>query len=863
MKDFGFRPAPLWFINDRLDRKEIDRQLKLMKQSGVSGFFIHPRAGNTCQPYGSRAWFEEISYLITEAEKLSLDVWLFDEDPFPSGIAGGRVIFDEPGYIAQALCVEKIDPDSDGLVSKVLGEGKVLSAYAVETDNAGNIIRQTDVSEDLGVVRSEWYKFRHKSSYYCDMIGKIRYDHWRAEMFFPKIKIHSRVTSPHTSVYVAYTIPYRNEDKYIFRPDNLNGDCVKSFLRLTHERYRERFGEKFGKGIRGIFTDEPAAGGITPFTEALPARFEKEYGYSLKDRYMHLFFDFGEQSQTVRCDYLKLVETMFGEAFFSQIQKWCRKNNLLFTGHILAEEDPVDQAMTGGNVYQNLWHLDIPGFDIVGNLLGNQDHIALAFGAKLAASVAHQKGSATTAGECLACNPFNFDLRAARRITDWLQCMDVNFMVPHGFYYAYGGDRKFDAGKSFFFQDTEFSAFSTYAGELGASGKLLAEYRSAAKVCLLNPTYGFYARMPANRQDAVALREKLFAAVRKLFGAHIEFDVTDCTMLQSAKVKDGKVRIGKKIYDTILCIPDSSAPMVAFYEEQRARGVPLTEVTEDFTILQQYMLPIRAEFGNEKDIFALQKQKGKDFLYFFFNNSPNAVSFDASFPKGVRYVFDPGKEQYLLLSPDTKLRLRGYASAIVVLSKDIKDCGTYHADETVSAGQKNLYEYETHPQWEYLPPVAVERVLTDYNLLVENERIHRELYNIKYERLRYLIGTDEQHLKKERAGFDFAETLLTIYPVRAVYSCDFEGKGLENAALLFEEETLIGRCEIFLNGKKTREPVSRRVYDLTNLIVDISDAVVAGMNSLEIVFPEAGEFDGINSAIYLVDLKKSGIQAKG
>ena len=58
MQQVDFRPAPFYFINDRLDREEIKIQLKLMKESGVSGFFIHPRSGNTEQPYGSRAWFE-------------------------------------------------------------------------------------------------------------------------------------------------------------------------------------------------------------------------------------------------------------------------------------------------------------------------------------------------------------------------------------------------------------------------------------------------------------------------------------------------------------------------------------------------------------------------------------------------------------------------------------------------------------------------------------------------------------------------------------------------------------------------------------------------------------------------------------
>lgn len=852
MQQVDFRPAPFYFINDRLDREEIKIQLKLMKESGVSGFFIHPRAGNTEQPYGSRAWFEEIAFLVEEAERLSLDVWLYDEDPFPSGIAGGRVILDNPDYIAQALCVEKLEPDGNGLVSKVLGEVKILSAYAVQTDGKGEIVKKTDVSGDVGVVRSEWYKFKHKSSYYCDVIGKIRYDHWRAEMFFPKIKIYSRVTAPNTCVYVAYTKPHRNGDKFVFRPDNLNPACVKSFLAFTHERYREKFGEKFGRSIRGVFTDEPAAGGITPFTDALPARFEKEYGYSLSDSYMHLCYDFGAQSQKVRCDYLKLVEKLFSESFFKQIHRWCRQNKLSFTGHILAEEDPVDQALVGGNVYQGLWHTDIPGFDVVGNLLGNRDHIALAFGAKLAASVAHQRGINAVAGECLACNPFNFDLRAARRITDWLFCMDVNFMIPHGFFYAYGGDRKFDAGKSFFFQDPHFSEFPAYAREIGNAGKLLSRFRSAARVCLLNPTYGFYANMPADRPGAVALRDKLFTAVKRLFEEHIEFDVTDCTALSAAKVEKGRVKIGRKTYDTVVCVSDSSAPMLAFYDSLRARGVPLTEA-ENISELQGYALPVSAEFGSAKDLFVLQKEKGGEKLFYVFNNCAESVSFRADFGKNL-CLFDPSGGEYFAVEEGAKIRLRGFGSAILLAAKSPKKYPAYRTDESVRAGEKTVYEYETDPQWEYLPPVPVQRVLTEYDAVLEREGFRRELRNVKYERLRYLLGTDERGMKKERAGFDFAELPPAIYPLRATFTCQFDGTGLKKPALLLEEEGLLGDYQIFINGKAAGTPVPKRVYDLTNLVLDVSALVADGQNELKIVFSEAGEFEGINSAIYVTDL---------
>ncbi len=88
----------------------------------------------------------------------------------------------------------------------------------------------------------------------------------------------------------------------------------------------------------------------------------------------------------------------------------------------------------------------------------------------------------------------------------------------------------------------------------------------------------------------------------------------------------------------------------------------------------------------------------------------------------------------------------------------------------------------------------------------------------------------------------------------ATFTCQFDGTGLKKPALLLEEEGLLGKYQIFINGKAAGTPVPKRVYDLTNLVLDVSALVADGQNELKIVFSEAGEFEGINSAIYVTDL---------
>ena len=65
--DKSYAPTPFWFLNHRLEANELRRQLELMKKCGVSGFFIHPRAG-LLTPYGSKEWFKMVSLIVEEAD---------------------------------------------------------------------------------------------------------------------------------------------------------------------------------------------------------------------------------------------------------------------------------------------------------------------------------------------------------------------------------------------------------------------------------------------------------------------------------------------------------------------------------------------------------------------------------------------------------------------------------------------------------------------------------------------------------------------------------------------------------------------------------------------------------------------------
>jgi hypothetical protein len=84
----SFRGAPFWSWNDHLRVEELVRQVIDMKAHGMGGFFMHSREGLET-PYMGADWLECIRETVKTAAETGMNAWLYDEDRWPSGYAGG------------------------------------------------------------------------------------------------------------------------------------------------------------------------------------------------------------------------------------------------------------------------------------------------------------------------------------------------------------------------------------------------------------------------------------------------------------------------------------------------------------------------------------------------------------------------------------------------------------------------------------------------------------------------------------------------------------------------------------------------------------------------------------------------------
>lgn len=83
-------PRVFWAWNSTIKYEEAIAQLKDFKNKGISGVFVHARAGLDIE-YMGESWFEIFGKCVEYCEKIGLEIWIYDEYGWPSGFAGGKV----------------------------------------------------------------------------------------------------------------------------------------------------------------------------------------------------------------------------------------------------------------------------------------------------------------------------------------------------------------------------------------------------------------------------------------------------------------------------------------------------------------------------------------------------------------------------------------------------------------------------------------------------------------------------------------------------------------------------------------------------------------------------------------------------
>lgn len=473
---------------------------------------------------------------VRQALDLGMTVWLYDEEGYPSGAAGGLTLEGHPEWEAQGVVCVAAETNGEA-VKLDLPAGQVVAARACPlVTQTASLQRSADILSAVSGQQLTW----------TPPAGK-----WRVFAFVAK-RLYE---GTHAEANLHAKRPY---------PNLLLPEPTARFIQLTHQEYARRF-PQFLSAFEAIFTDEPSLMSVflrpqphpaIPWSPTLPAQFKKEYGYDLLPTLPALFAD-TDNSPKIRCDFWRLIGKLVSENYFKQIQGWCRQHGIASTGHLLAEENLRDHAGFYGNFYTCARHLDYPGIDCLTSKPATVPwHIA-----KLIGSIACVHGRTKTMSETSDFAQIyrpSGDQRPIEQVTEAEVRGTCNRLYVGGIntitsYYSWRG-----------LSSEQQQRLNEYIGRLGV---MLTGGQHVCDIAVFYPVESVWAHyVPATRgatndPQAVAIERAYRAVSDHLFQNRRDFDYVDSDALRQAQVRGGRLHIAQERYRVLILPHADTVPL--------------------------------------------------------------------------------------------------------------------------------------------------------------------------------------------------------------------------------------------------------------------------------------------------------------
>jgi len=509
-----------WFLNDDCQAGKLRRQIRAFAEANVGAVVLHPRSG-LLVPYGGRDWFELVRWLVDECVRAGVVPWLYDEDPYPSGSAGGWIAAERPDLVARGI--ERFEaPQGRAGEPFVFPAGKLVWAGLVPS--AGSKQSPVDLTDAVGVVRRHWEVSPWDSRWYYP--AAPRYDCPRSDAYYPEFALR-RPHIPNGWKLVAFVArPVGRDSIWGSIADSLNPEATRIYISRTHEQYARWLGSRLGRDVPAIFTDEPKYHASVPWTEGLFENFADRYGYDLRPRLEHLFSPSRvPHAMLTRLHFREWCGRRFVEAWLKPVSDWCREHDLALVGHISPEDDPVQQAACVGNLLPLHRYFDLVGLDLIVPAVGDRRHAILNVGVTSAASAAQQMKKAGVLSETLGCSGLNPRMADVARILAWQVVSGVSTIVVHGAFASTLGLRKFDAPPDFGPDSPRWKGICEIGRDLEPFMAIARNVRQVAPVAILWPIRSFCADSTGWLAEDTGLRKDfndlLLACLESQTGVHI------------------------------------------------------------------------------------------------------------------------------------------------------------------------------------------------------------------------------------------------------------------------------------------------------------------------------------------------------
>ena len=516
-----YRAAPFWSWNCELKKETLEKQIEIMHEMGFGGYYMHTRIG-MATPYLSDEFMDLVGACIEKGKEVGMNSYLYDEDRWPSGTAGGFTVKASEEN-RQKILRFTYSPYNDGTLvtpsdiakAKEVTDEKfvLLACFDILLDANSRLVsyKRIALEEDVPENHEKWFAYMEYGGY-CDVMRK---------------------------------------------------ETIDTFIQLTHEKYKERFGHEFQEFAPTIFTDEPQmyakkvldhasdkTGIAFPYTNDFDETFKAKYGISMEDHFPVLVWELADGTiSPIRYYYHDHSTERFAEAFCDNVGKWCEENGIIFTGHMMNEVTLFSQTTSVGEAMRHYRGFQLPGIDML------CDYRELNT-AKQAQSAARQYGKEGVMSELYGVTNWDFDFRGHKLQGDWQAAMGITHRVPHLYWVSMGGEAKRDYPASIGHQSPWYKEYPRIEDHFARVNTVMTRGTPDVRIAVIHPIESYWLHFgPADQTGA--LRSAIgnrFEELTKwlLFGLH-DFDfISESLLPEQYKETDIGFTVGKMKYQTVI-----------------------------------------------------------------------------------------------------------------------------------------------------------------------------------------------------------------------------------------------------------------------------------------------------------------------
>lgn len=556
-----YRGTPFWAWNNAVDQAQLLRQIDCLKEMGFGGFHIHSRTG-MASVYLGPAFLQAVRACADKAANEGMLCWLYDEDRWPSGFAGGLVTSD-PALRAKFLLFTRQpyggvrDPRVNpvGIFPRRQENGTLIGRYEVQLKE-GMLAhyRRLKENEPPEADAALWYAYLE----------------------------------------TAGTNPWFNNQAYV---DTLSRPAIERFIESTYEVYAQTVGDYFGTVVPSIFTDEPqfmqnqqlesaddqqdvgigfAADFFQTYTQA--------YGQRLEEHLPELFWELPRGRVSVaRYRYHDHISERFASAYADTLGRWCQRHGIALTGHLMEESTLGKQTNAVGEAMRSYRAFQIPGIDM---LCDWREYNT----AKQAQSAARQFGRPGVTSELYGVTDWDFDFAGYKDQGDWQAALGVTVRVPHLAWVSMAGEAKRDYPASISYQSPWYREYPVVEDHFARVNTLLTRGRPRVRVGVIHPieSYWLCDGPISQTSEARERREKNFSELTEwlLFGL-VDFDfVSEALLPSQAGIPEGRqFAVGEMGYEVVIVpalrtIRSSTLDLLEAFVEREGRVIFMGEVPE-------------------------------------------------------------------------------------------------------------------------------------------------------------------------------------------------------------------------------------------------------------------------------------------